>query len=324
MIIRPEGQDKLTGFFENAVRGNTLGHAYIIEGDEGSGKRTLAMYFAALCVCESGSFCGECKQCKQTVAGANPDIITVSAEGKSSLTVDKVRDVTESLALRSFHGGRRVIIIEDADLMTVQAQNALLKSIEEPPMGTVFLLLCRRASFMLSTIISRTQVLKMAPVTEEILRKIVPGCTDFEYSYCEGNVGKLIRLSEDKDFKQFRTDASELILKLFTGEDSALYDAVDFFDANKDRKGDLMSVFTLIMRDVFCKKTNLQRFVINTDMPHVIDGISAKCQGSDAAKALIEILESESAVLSKYANYAMAVQSMLIRCKNVINKQEEI
>ncbi len=315
MIKKPYGQEKLTAFFENAVKNDTLGHAYIIEGDEGMGKKTLAGYFAAVSVCEKGTGCGECSQCKQTAAGTNPDIISISAEGKASVGVDKIRVLADALSLRTFHGGKRVVIMEDADLLTVQAQNALLKIIEEPPADTVFLLLCRRSSMMLRTIISRTQVLKLAPLSLEVLKRIIPSCSEFEYAYCGGNPGKLIKISSDADFKQFREDALNVLYRFFTSGEDALYETVDFFELNKDRKDDLINIMTLIIRDVMYKKMSLSKFIINRDKPEIIDGISKATTLYTVVKAIHTVLDSEGS-MGKYGNYNLAVQAMLLKVWN--------
>lgn len=323
MIIKPIGQGKIIGFFEEAIRNNSLGHAYIIEGDEGSGKSTLASFLAAVATCEKGTFCGECKMCKQSMADANPDIISVSAEGQASLKIEVIRDLLDKLSFKSFHGGRRVIIIEDADIMTTQAQNALLKSIEEPSAGTVFLILCKRASYMLPTITSRTQTLTVAPLGVDDLKKIAPDCSDFEYRYCNGNPGVLKRISADGEFRDFRNTASQVIASVICGDEDKLYDCAEFFEANKDRKTDLMTVLTLLIRDVLYKKSGLDSAIVNTDMIHLVNSISARCTLTTCTGALTEILEAEGGVLSKYSSYPMAIQAMLIKVRDAFSKQED-
>lgn len=323
MIIKPEGQGKIIGFFEEAILNNALGHAYIIEGDEGSGKKTLALYLAALATCEKGTFCGKCNQCRQSMAGTNPDIITVSAEGQASLKIEVIRALLDKLSLKSFHGGRRIIIIRDADIMTIQAQNALLKSIEEPSEGTVFLLLCKRASYMLPTIISRTQTLTISPLSSEALRKIAPDCSPFEYNYCQGNPGTLLRLSADTEFGAFRKTASEVFTAFVCGGEDKMYNCAELFEANKDRKADLMTILTLLIRDVFYKNIGLDGLIVNTDMMHCVNSISAKSTSAASARALSAVLEAEGGVLSKYSNYAMAVSAMLIKIRYAISKQED-
>ena len=317
MITPPLGQDKLVGFFKKAIANDSLGHAYIIEGDTGIGKKTLAGYFAALAVCAEGNACGECKQCKQTEAGVNPDISILTPEDKPSIGVDAVRDFISRVAYRSIHGGRQVFIIQDADLMTVQAQNALLKIIEEPPKGILFLLLCRQKSQLLRTITSRAQILKLSPLPKEILSQIAPGCGEFELTYCKGNPGKLIRICADEEFKEFRNKAVDIIAKVFTGSDESLYDAADFFEANKERKEDLFTITLYVLRDVMCKKNGLTPFIINADKANTINAVSSVLTPAGCMRAIEAVLDAERG-MGKYGNFNLAVQSMLIHCRNAM------
>ncbi|MBR2476843.1 MAG: DNA polymerase III subunit delta' [Clostridia bacterium] len=324
MITPPLGQDKLVGFFKKAIREDSLGHAYIIEGDTGIGKKTLAGYFAAMAVCAEGTACGECKQCKQTIAEVNPDITVLSADGKASIGVDAVRDFISTVAYRSVHGGRHVFIIHDADLLTVQAQNALLKVIEEPPKGVLFLLLCKQKAQLLRTITSRSQILKLSPLPKEVLSKIVPDCGGFELTYCKGNPGTLIRICADEEFKEFRNNAVDVVAKVFTDGDEALYDAVDFFEANKERKEDLFTITLYVLRDVMCKKNGLTPFIINADKANTINAVSAVLTPATCMRAIESVLEAERG-MGKYGNFNLAVQSMFIRARNAMkngnNKQ---
>lgn len=317
MIIRPLGQEKVLGFFENAVKTNSLGHAYIIEGEEGSGKRTVARYLAALALCEKGIACGECAPCREADAQTNPDLTAVSAEGKATIGVDQIRQVMPSVAYKTVHGGRRVYIFEDAQLITAQGQNALLKVIEEPPEGTLFILLCERKSQLLRTIISRTQTLTLQPLTTEDLKKIVPDAADFELSYCNGNPGKLKKICADAEFKSFRDGAAEAVLRLFTGGNLGLYDAADFFEQNKERKDDLFAVTLYILRDVMFKKKLAGGYIVNSDKEDILNRISAVLSPKACMQATEAVLEAERG-MGKYGNYNLAVQAMLIRCKNTI------
>lgn len=317
MIIRPKGQEKLTAFFEKAVANDSLGHAYIIEGEEGSGKKTLAAYFAALAVCADGTACGECAQCRQTAAEVNPDITVIFSGGKASVSVDDVRSLIATVAYRAVHGGRRVFIIQDADLMTPQAQNALLKVIEEPPKGVLFLLLCSQRSKMLRTILSRTQTLKLAPVSKDILAQIAPGCGAFELAYCKGNPGKLLKICSDEEFKEFRNVAVDAVVRFFTGGEESLYDTADFFEKNKERKEDLYAIMLYMLRDVMYKKLMLTKLIINSDKAEALNAISAVVSPYSCMKSIEAVLEAERS-MGKYGNYNLAVQAMLIRCKNAI------
>ena len=319
MIKKPLGQEKLISFFQKAIDSASLCHAYIIEGDSGSGKKTIARYFAAMTVCSNGNACGECASCKQAESDVNPDITVISAEDKASIGVDKIRQLISTVNYKSVHGGYRVFIIEDAHLMTNQAQNALLKVIEEPPGNVLFLLLCGQKSQLLKTIISRTQSLKLSPLLAEHLAEIAPGCSSFEISYCNGNPGKLIKICADEEFKKFRDDTADAVLSLFTKGVEGLNHTAQFFELNKERKEDLFTITLYILRDVMCLKTAPNVPIINSDKMGVLKEISGVLTAKACMNATEVVLEAERG-MGKYGNFNLAVTNMLIRCQNTIKK----
>ena len=138
------GQDHIKEFFRNAVLTGNVPHACILSGEEGMGKRKLAEAFAGNLLCEKGGAeaCGQCHSCKQTAAGSHPDLIFVTHEKPASIGVDDVRDqIQDTIVIRPYSGAYKVYIVDEAEKMTIQAQNALLKTIEEPPPYGVILLL---------------------------------------------------------------------------------------------------------------------------------------------------------------------------------------
>jgi len=165
----------------SAGKGN---HAYILEGPAGSGKHTLARLIAASAVCEhrgDGSTplpCGKCPSCRKILSSLSVDVLTVSNGDKASIGVDAVREIKESLYVTPNDGEKKFYLIENARLMTVQAQNALLLSLEEPPPFVMFFLLVDDASTLLETIRSRAPVLKLerfsADFTERYLTEKHP------------------------------------------------------------------------------------------------------------------------------------------------------
>ena len=315
MIIKPYGQQRLISFFEKALLSGNLSHAYTIEGDTGSGKKTLARYFAALAVCEKGNACGECASCRESVADTNPDIMWIFPDGKTSLSVDKVRQMIETVSYRSVHGGRRIFIIDDAHLMTIQAQNALLKVIEEPPKNVVFFLLCKQRSKLISTITSRTQNLKLMPLSNDELLKIAPGSNNFQLTYANGNPGKLLKIRGEAGFDDIRNDMLYLICKMFTDGNEYMYELADFFEQNKELKDDLFTIMVYLLRDVMYKKIGLCKFIVNSDKEDVINKISQNLNSASCIGAIEAVLEAERSV-GKNVNYNLAIQNMLIKCKD--------
>lgn len=148
------------------IRRGHNSHAYIIEGDKGSGKRTIAELIASALSCEhrfdedSDLPCGECNNCRRIKKGISSDIVRITPEGKASIGIEAVRKIKDGLYVTPNDSDTRTYIIESADLLTPQAQNALLLSIEEPPSFAVFLLLVEDSTKLLETIRSRAQCIR--------------------------------------------------------------------------------------------------------------------------------------------------------------------
>ncbi len=157
-----------------------VSHAYIIEGAPGSGRTTLAVEAAAALVCERRSDrssplpCRSCPVCRRIFKGIHPDVIRVAPdEGKRSLGIDAVRTLREEVFIRPVELDYKFVIISDADKMTVQAQNALLLTLEEPPSYTLFFLIVQSARALLETVVSRSQTLRTSPLTDAELEKLL-------------------------------------------------------------------------------------------------------------------------------------------------------
>ena len=156
------GQEPVTGVLKNAVRTGKVPHAIIFDGERGMGKKTVAKAFSAALLCldpgEDGEPCGKCHSCIMAESGSHPDIITVTHEKPGSIAVDEIRQqVVNDVLIKPYYGGRKIYIIPDAHLMTQQAQNALLKTLEEPPAHAVFILATTEPHKIPATIRSRCQ-----------------------------------------------------------------------------------------------------------------------------------------------------------------------
>lgn len=206
------------------IRNSSLAHAYIIEGRRGCGKHTAAKIIAAAVNCtnrSSGSEafpCGVCENCRKIFAGISQDVITVAKEnGKATLGVEAVRDLRASVSTVPGELEKKVYIIEDADTLTVQAQNALLLTLEEPPAFVLFLLLCENARALLETVRSRAPTRRVEPLLREDLdryltetdsrARLTKNNAPKEYATiltaADGSVGEALRLLDSKERKAF-------------------------------------------------------------------------------------------------------------------------
>jgi len=170
------GSKTLTARIGDAVRRNRLSHAYLIEGPEGSGKRTFARMLAAAVSCEKREDadaplpCGECPACKKILSDRSTDVHYLDRGDRASVPVEAIRDLRREMALSPTELDTRYFIIDDADSMTPAAQNALLISLEEPPAGVLILLLAESADGLLPTVRSRVQTLRLEPVPPDEVR----------------------------------------------------------------------------------------------------------------------------------------------------------
>lgn len=227
-----------------AVRGllhtleeGTFVHAYLISGMEGVGKRTLARLITQYLLCHAGEEpdllsglglpaqkpCGTCAACRQVLSGNHPDAVLLSPpehhlsqrredQGKSGIVVDDIREVVRIASTHTFEGGRRVIRIEHAEKMNPQAQNCLLKTLEEPPEGTVFLLLTDMPSLLLPTIVSRCRHVMLHAWPDQVVLSAlekhgVPAERRREaLRVSGGSIGRALATAADEGYWQRRSD----------------------------------------------------------------------------------------------------------------------
>ncbi|MEG0935987.1 MAG: DNA polymerase III subunit delta' [Clostridia bacterium] len=207
------GMDELVDRLRKGVDGDRFVHAYLFCGPSGTGKRTLAGICARALNCTGAGEkpCDACASCQKYLTGNHPDHIVVSED--KSIKVDAVRELVERISGTPYEGGRHTVIIEHADRMTPQAQNALLKTLEEPPANAVFFLLTERISALLPTIISRVRAVRFAPlaqdvVEEALVRKGLARARAAQLAaVAQGAVGRALALDADEDYWQMRERA---------------------------------------------------------------------------------------------------------------------
>lgn len=175
---------------EDAVKSGTLPHAVIIEGDKGTGRHTLAGYIASSAVCTGEAPpCGECRGCRLQRAGTHPDItVTAPEEGKKNIAVAQIRALRNEAYIKPHMSSRRVFIIDGADTMNEQSQNALLKVLEEPPGAAMFILIAESKAALLDTVLSRCAVFTLSVPEYGEAAEYIKNTTD----YAEGAISEAL------------------------------------------------------------------------------------------------------------------------------------
>ena len=220
------GQKEIKNHLQKALEQDQISHAYIINGEKDSGKMMIARTFAAAFFCETETTdaCGECPSCKKVEHFNHPDVIYVTHENPSLIKVDEIRDqLVQDMYIKPYTGSRKIYIVEDAQLMGEAAQNALLKSLEEPPAYVTIFLLTDNVSALLDTILSRCILLNIRPVinerdeVERILTRTYQ-MPDYEaeeiINLSQGNVGKAFALASNEDFRGLMERVLNLVVRI--------------------------------------------------------------------------------------------------------------
>lgn len=226
------GHEQIIEHMKRAIQMKKVSHAYIIEGDYDSGKKLLATVFAKTLQCEKKEEepCNVCHSCIQTDSSNQPDIIYVKHERPACIGIDEIREqVNHSIQIKPYSSEYKIYIIDEAEKMTAEAQNALLKTIEEPPSYGIVLLLTTNLGKLLPTILSRCVVLNIKPVQDERIKEhlktmgISEEQAEFATAFAMGNVGKAIRVATSEEFHEIK---SACIHMLKYAKDMEVYELI--------------------------------------------------------------------------------------------------
>lgn len=258
------GHRDAVAHIQNAIRSDKVSHAYIISGEKGSGKRLIATLFAMTLQCREHGVepCGQCPSCRKALTGNHPDIIYVKHEKPNSISVDEVRaQLVDDAAIRPYESPYKIYIVEEASKMTPQAQNALLKTIEEPPDYVVIMLLTENREALLPTILSRCVSLNLHPVSDEEMKEYlmkqmhVPDYqAEIEAAFAQGNIGRAKRIAESSDFMEIVENAIRMMKMSRQMDVRDMIDAIRMLSKDRQQTYDYLGVFDMWFRDVLLFK----------------------------------------------------------------------
>ena len=215
------GQQEVLDAMRSAVSAGRIGHALILSGPAGSGKSTLALWLTQALMCQSRTSapCGQCPGCKKVLSGNHADVKVIApGKGVKSLKVEDVEQLQQAMTNRAYEGGRRVYVLRSAHLLTPQAQNKLLKTLEEPPDGVTLMLLVEHTAPLLPTVISRCQQIRMQRVPAGEIEaalcqrwNIPPARARHAAQACDGWVGAALEMAQDEEYWTLRQAALEML-----------------------------------------------------------------------------------------------------------------
>ena len=319
------GHKDIINYIRNAVTENKVSHAYILNGERGSGKKMLASLFATTLLCEKQGPdpCNECHSCRQAESGNHPDIIRVTHEKPNTISVDDIRrQVNEDIQIKPYQGPYKIYIIAEADLMTVQAQNALLKTIEEPPAYAVIFLLTENAEALLPTITSRCVMLKLRNIKDTLIRKYlmetmhVPDYkADMCTAFAQGNMGRAIMLASSDHFNEIREEAVQLLKYINEMDISEVTKAIKKIGTYKLEINDYLDIIMIWYRDVLLYKAtkDMDKVVFKDQISYIQE--RAKKSSYEGIELILESLEKAKTRLKANVNFDLVMELLLLTIK---------
>lgn len=319
------GHKDIINYIRNAVSEDKVSHAYILNGERGSGKKMLANLFASTLQCEKGGPdpCNECHSCKQAESGNHPDIIHVTHEKPNTISVEDVRtQVNNDIMIKPYQGPYKIYIISEADLMTPQAQNALLKTIEEPPEYAVIFLLTENAQMLLPTITSRCVMLKLRNIKDTLIKKYLMETVkvpDYKADMCtafaQGNMGRAIMLANSEHFNEIREEAVQLLKYIDEMDLNEVVKAIKRISAYKLEINDYLDIIMIWYRDVLIYKATQD--VTKVVFKDQLSCIKARARKSsyEGIEKILESLEKAKSRLKANVNFDLVMELLLLTTK---------
>ena len=290
------GNTNIKTVLEKSIKQNKLSHSYLFVGTQGIGKKMIATEFAKMILClDDNKYCNHCKSCIEFDTNNNPDFVLISPDG-NNIKIEQIRDIQKRIQEKPIISEKKVYIIDNADLMTTEAQNCLLKTLEEPPEFAVIVLIGSNSNTFLPTIKSRCTIMNFNKISDEEMTKYLREKCDVKnidqnmlYMY-QGSIGKSLELKEKQE--EYRN--IENIINNINR-----YDLIDFINnaeilyKSKEEINDILDYINVILLN--------------------------KAKDEYLYTNCIQIVENTKKRLKQNANYDMSIDNMLFNIWEEIN-----
>jgi DNA polymerase-3 subunit delta' len=271
------GQDKTLSLLDYSLKTGTIAHAYLIVGPRHVGKGTLAMNLAQALNCDGPELpCGQCRSCHRIREGKHADVTPVGLDSRTEIGIDDIRGLQHLANLPPYEGKCKVFIIDDAEYLSIEAANSLLKILEEPPPRVVWLVLAAEGERLLPTIISRCQRLELKPVPSEQIQEILinsykvdAGKAKLLAQLCRGRLGWAVSVLADDGILEQR---SQRIARLSSLSAASLEQRFAYaqelasqFSQSRKAGAEILEMWLDWWRDLMLIKGGCPEAIINVD-----------------------------------------------------------
>jgi DNA polymerase-3 subunit delta' len=322
------GHEWAVNLLRTHAAGGKLRHAYLFVGPEGVGRATLALRFAQALNCSQapvpGEFCGVCKDCRQIWARQYPDLsLLLPEEGHKDVLIDQVRSLQHTLSLAPYAAAYRIALLPDFQHVTEQAENALLKTLEEPPDKVVLLLTVDALENLLPTIVSRCEVIRLRPAPLEDTSAFLQSVHRLSTEKAEliahlsgGRVGAAIQMVEKSERLTHRAENLETFLGLLPAHRYERFKLAEkltktYKDARQNAF-EAVTVWLSFWRDVFVRASGVDLPLVNVDLEAQVDQ-AAGWLDVKSARALVIAHEKALQELDQYANVQLLLEALMLK-----------
>lgn len=323
------GNEQIIAHLKNTVKQNKVSQAYILSGDKGMGKKMIASTFAMALQCEKGEEepCMECKSCKQAMSMNHPDIKWVTHEKPNVISVDEVRQqLVDDVQVKPYCSKYKVYIVDESEKMNVQAQNAILKTIEEPPEYAVVILLSNNIDTFLPTIVSRCVRLDMRMLRRGHIRNYLmknKGVPDYQAeviaAFAGGNLGKAIKLAGSEHFNELKEEVLRLLKYI---GDMQVYEAVMAVKECEKYKVEIEDFIDLMMvwyRDILVFKVSqdIEEMTFKEQFKFIKD--QAAKISFNGVEEVLKAMDKAKVRIRANVNYDLALEMMFLTIRDALN-----
>lgn len=316
------GHEDIVKHLRNAIESGKISHSYLFAGAHGSGKKLIAGSFAMALQCqgEGVDACQKCDSCKKALGKNHPDIVTVTHEKPGSISIEEIRQqVIHDVAVKPYYGPYKIYIIPDADLMTPQAQNALLKTMEEPPEYAVIMLVTSNADSLLETILSRCVRLDLKVVDDRRVKQYlmehlqIPDYqAEMDASFAQGSIGKAKEAATSEEFATMTRDALRILKYASTMKVYELTAEIKNLSSEKQNINDYLDIFQFWFRDVLMFKATreIDNLVFKQELNFIKE--QARERSYENIEKILEALEKTAIRLRANVNIDLALELLFL------------
>lgn len=319
------GHDRVKDHLQKAIEYHKVSHAYILAGEEGMGRKTLAKAFAMTLLCERSDKepCMQCHACRQILSGNHPDVIWVTHEKPASIGVDDIRtQINDTIYIKPYSSSYKIYMVDEAEKMTVQAQNALLKTIEEPPSYAVIILMTTNQEVFLPTILSRCIQLNLRPLKNHVVSDYLTETmgvpeekANIYAAFARGNLGKAIHLASSEEFSLLFRQVLTLLKNIKEMDIAMLLDSIKKLQEDNLDLYECLDFMQLWYRDILMFKVTKDINMLVFKEEYSV--VSRLCQKSsyEGLETILNAIEKAKTRLDANVNTDLALELMLLTMK---------